>query len=1040
MKLAEISVKNSLAINLISFFVLVLGIVSMFALKRDAFPDVSFDVVTVTTTYPVASPEDVEKLVTIPLEKEIKGVTGIKEMNSSSDEGLSVIGITIDPKTQDKDKVVDDIRRAVDRVTDLPQEVDEPLVVEITTRERPILEISISGPIPELQKRQYAETLEDRLLDINGVSKVGRIGWRDREFWVELHPQKMQEYYVSMTEVIKALRARNVSLPAGELTTSQNEYNVRITGEFRTPQEVEEVIIRSNDAGNHLKVKDVARVVDAMEDETRIAKINGHRTVAMVVVKQETADVLKVAEAIKQIIEEFKATLPPEVTVTLSNDFSYYVQRRLNVIKGNGIFGFFLVVLILFIFMDPIPAIMTALGIPFALFITFAVMNGLGMSLNLITMLGIIIVLGMLVDDGIVICENIYRYIEQGKPIKEAVIQGANEVILPVVGTITTTWAAFIPLMLMTDIIGKFVKSIPIVVIIALAASMVEAFLILPAHMSDFVKPLRRSTTGQPLNHSHKPWLLKLLSWYTRLLTKAIQRRYLVALGVGILFVATILVAKFHMKIVLFTGEGIEQFFIRAEAVKGTPLEKMDELIVPVEQLIESLPKSEIESYRTYLGSIETERGFDPDAKRGSHLGQVTVFLTPMQKRHRTPQQIIESLRPQLEKIQGFEKLYFYKPREGPPTGKPISVAIKGDDFKVLEEIGQKFKLALNQIKGVSDIATSYEFGKKQIKVVVDEEKARKYYLLIDDIAETVRNAFKGGVATTIKPERAEEEIDVLVRFPKEERNQLSAFEKILIPNQFGKLIPLPAVASIQEAEGAYLINHLDGKRVLNVTAEVDNKEATSLSVNQQLQKEMKDAAKGHLGYSIKYGGEFEEQQESQKNLLTSLTIALLLIFIILASLFNSLMEPFIVMLAVPFGVMGVIWAFLLHGRPLSFFAFMGLVGLTGVVVNNSIVLVEFINKLRKDGKEDLPAIIEAAQIRLRPILMTTITTMGGLVSVAYGIGGGDPFLKPMALAILWGLTFSTLLTLLAIPCVYAIFDDLSQKFLHRGLVSSQNS
>ncbi len=1038
MKLAEISVKNSLVVNLISFFVFVLGMVSMVTLKRDAFPDVSFDVVTVTTAYPGAPAEDVEKLVTIPLEKEIKGVSGIKEMSSASDEGLSTIGITLDPKTKDKEKAVDDIRRAVDRVTDLPSEVEDPLVLELTTRDRPILEISLSGSLPELTKRQYAEALEDELIDVPGVAKVSRIGWRDREFWVELDPRKMAELYVSMDEVAQALAARNVTIPAGQLSTGSTEYNVRITDEFKTPIEIEEVVIRANDAGNWLKIKDVGRVVDALEDETRIAKINGHRAVAMVVVKRETADVLKVDKGVKAVIEDFKKTLPPEIELTISNDYSYYVKRRLDVVKSNGIFAFFLVILILFIFMDPGPAIMTALGIPFSLFITFALMNMLGMSLNLITMLGLIIVLGMLVDDGIVVCENIYRYIEQGMPIKDAVIRGSSEVVVPVVGSISTTWAAFAPLLFMTDIIGKFVHDIPVVVIIALAASLTEAFIILPAHMNDFVRlPEHRKQKGRP----HKLWLLKLQKKYHADLNFFLNHRYWVALGMVLFFIVTIIVAKMHMRVVLFTGEGIEQFYIRAEAKKGTPLKRMDELIVPVEKLIGTLPASEIDNYRTYLGSIEEERGFDPNAKRGSHLGQVTVFLTPLQQRDRTPQEIMESIRPELEKIEGFEKLYFHKLREGPPTGKPVSVAIKGDDYAVLERIGEKFKTALERIDGVSDIATSYEFGKKQLRVEIDEEKARKFYLSVDGIARTVRSAFRGTVATTVKQERAEEEIDVLVRFPEEVRDDLKAFEKILVPNQFGKLILLSAVAEIKETEGAYLINHLDGKRVLMVTAEVDNVKATSLSVNQLLQNDpdLQNAAEGYLGYSVKYTGEFEEQQESQRGLLISFALAVLLIFIILASVFNSLMEPFIVILTVPFGIIGVIWTFLLHGRPLSFFGLMGLVGLTGVVVNSAIVLVEFINKLRREGKTRRESILEAGQVRLRPILMTTITTMGGLVSVAYGIGGGDPLLKPMALAILWGLAFSTVLTLIVIPCLYAIMDDLSEKFFRRGLTGPRS-
>jgi len=352
----------------------------------------------------------------------------------------------------------------------------------------------------------------------------------------------------------------------------------------------------------------------------------------------------------------------------------------------------------------------------------------------------------------------------------------------------------------------------------------------------------------------------------------------------------------------------------------------------------------------------------------------------------------------------------------------------------------------------VSNATSSYDFGKKQLNVIVDEDKAKKYYLTVNQIAQTVRNVFKGGVATTIKPLKAEEEINVVVRFKEDERNRLDVFDEILIPNSKGNLVKLKSVAKIEEGEGIYLINHLDGKRVLYITGQVDNKNATSREVNLELQDKFKDLAAGHLGYSIVYSGEFEDQQKSLKNLITSYVFALFLIFILLVAMFRSLVQPFIVMMAIPFGIIGVILSFWVHdmistqvfasdiGRPLNFFALMGLVGLTGIVVNDSVVLVDFVNRLRKKGKDRRQSLIEAGRIRLRPVIMTSVTTIGGLVSVAYGIGGGDPFLKPMALAIVWGLVFSTFLTLIGIPIIYAIVDDLTLKVLHRSTVKRNNN
>jgi len=344
MKLAEFSVKNSLLINLISVFIIVVGIMSMFKIPLDMFPAVDFDIVTVSTVYPGAPAEDVEKYVTIPIEKELKGISGIKEIQSSSDEGSSKIGITLDPKVSDKDQVVDDIRDAVNRVRNLPEGVEEdPYVVELKSKERPVIEISVSGIYPESVKRQYAEALEDKLLDIDGIASVRRVGWRDPEFWVEVNPDKLLEYYVSMDEIINALRSRNITLPGGQLKTSDAEYSIRITGEFRTEEQIEDVIIRANDSGNWLKVRNVASVIETFEDETRIAKINKKPAIAMVVIKTENSDVVGLVKEVKEVVEEFRGQIPPGMEITTTNDFSYYVKRRLGVLKNNGIIGFILV-------------------------------------------------------------------------------------------------------------------------------------------------------------------------------------------------------------------------------------------------------------------------------------------------------------------------------------------------------------------------------------------------------------------------------------------------------------------------------------------------------------------------------------------------------------------------------------------------------------------------------------------------------------------------------------------------------------------------
>ncbi len=1040
MKLAEFSIKNSLLVNLISVLIVFVGVYSVFHLKKEAFPAVNYDIVLVTTVYPGAPTEDVEKLVTVPIEKEIKGISGIKEISSTSEEGRSVIGITLDPKESDKNQVIDDIERAVDRVQDLPEGVkDDPIVFELRSKEIPVLEISLSGNDSEEVRRKYAEDLEDLLLNINGVASINRMGWRDPEFHVDVDPDKLKSFHVSINEIMSALRLRNISLPGGHLTTKQEEFNIRTTGEFSTVKEIEDVIIRANDAGNWLRIKDVAKVTKDFEDLERITRTNGKRALGLVVIKNEASDIIKVVDKINIVLDQFKKTLPKGMEVTKAKDISFYVKRRLGVLKNNGLIGFLLVIIILFFFLDPIPALTTAMGIPIALFISFFVMMGLGMSINLVSMLGLIIVLGMLVDDGIIVSENVFRYVEGGMDPKEAAIRGTTEVMAPVTATILTTFAAFAPLLFLPDIIGKFIREIPIVVIITLAASLLEAFIILPAHLADFVKKGKYSKENRKESNRKKVFNF-INKFYLRIMKYCLAHRYKVMSILLVFCIGTVIFAVkiYKMKIVMFGGEGIEEFYIRAEAKKGTSLEQMEKLVKPIEKLVETLPKDELESYRTYVGSISKEIGFDPNSKNGSHLAQITVYLTPMQQRKRTPNEIKESLRAGLDNIQGLEKLYFYSPKEGPPQGRAIAVGIKGECFDISNEIANKMVTYLKKIKGVSDIGMSYESGKKDLYIAVDEEKAKKFYLTIDAIAATVRYAFKGGIATEVKQQKAEDEISVVVRFPKEERDTMDAFNKIFISNAQGNLIPLKSVASIKKTEGLYSIAHLDGKRTIWITGDVDGEDATSFSVNIDLKDKFKDIPKEYEGYTLKFGGEYEDQKETQQNLLFAFFVVMFLIFIILTAIFGSLVQPFIVMTAIPFGYLGVIIAFMAHGRPLSFFALMGMVGLTGIVVNDSVVLVDFINKLRKSGKDRRESLIEAGRTRLRPVLMTTLTTIGGLVSVAYGIGGGDPFLKPLGLAIAWGLFFATGLTLIVIPCMYAIFDDISEKVLHKSIVKKK--
>ncbi|RKY33067.1 MAG: AcrB/AcrD/AcrF family protein [Candidatus Omnitrophota bacterium] len=1036
MKISEFSVKHSLLVNLISVFILIAGFYTLYIyqIQREAFPEVSFDRVVITTFYPGAAPEEVEKLVTVPIEKELKGVDGIEEIQSASIENNSSILVNISQDAKDKDKVVDDIKQAVDRAQGLPKEAEEPYVTEVTSGEIPVIEVALSGQLTESELQEYAESLEDILEDIPVVSRIFRKGWRDKEVWVEVDPFKLKEAYLSLEEVMEALRKRNISVPAGKLR-GEKEYSIRTTGEFYSKEEIENVVIRANETGNWLRIKDVASVRFSFEDEDIINKSSGTRSINLTVIKRASGDSIKVVDAVRKQTGDFLKQADPALKVSYIDDVAYYINRRLGVLKNNGILGLLLVCVVLVLFLHLRVAILTALGLPIAFGATLAIMGFMGISVNLVTMFGLIVVLGMLVDDGIIVAENCSRYLESGLNRREAAIIGAQEVAQPVTTTIITTIAAFCPLMFMSGMLGKFIWGIPLVVIIALSASLFEALVILPSHFADFAHKNQSVKFKKEL-----PWFKKLLDFYTNILKKALNRRYLVILILGGVFLSTIFLAS-RMRFVLFSSEeGIEQFYIRAEAPIGTNLYETNKLIAQIEDEIAELPQDELDAYTTQVGSIGRSWMFDPYGKSGSHVAQITVYVTPYTQRKRTLNEIIEALREKVKGTPGFEKVYFEKEKEGPPVGKPIAVQIRGEEFSVLEEISQKISSFLANINGVSDITSDYEVGRGEIRVIIDEEEAARAYLSVGEIATSIRNAFKGGVATSIKPVKAEEEIDVLVRFPEKYRDEKEIFEKILIPNRFGNLIPLNKIARLEERISVERIRHLDGKRVITLRAEVDNKNVTSLQANQLLQREFKDIPLEYPGYQIDYGGEQEENVRSIKDFIKAFILAFFLIFLILAANFNSLIQPLVVMIAIPFGLIGVVWAFFFHGLNLSFFMLMGVVGLTGVVVNDSIVLVDFINNLRRKKVARRDSIIQAGQLRLRPVILTTVTTALGLAPTAYGLWGGDPFLRPMALTIVWGIICATALTLVAIPCIYAIIDDIALKFAGHGTVKIDNN
>ncbi|MBN1384368.1 MAG: efflux RND transporter permease subunit [Elusimicrobia bacterium] len=1068
MNLAKFSIKQRVLVDLLTVIAIIVGTVVTIQMQREDFPEVELDWVFARTIYPGASPQEVEKLVTIPIEDALKNIDGIDNYSSVSREGVSFIFIELDPDLSNRNKVINDITRDVDKV-EIPEDAEDPDVEELSIM-HPLIEISFTGEgIPEKELRGYVDNFEDILKNIKGVGSTDKVGWRDKEISIEVDPSNLEKYYISLAQVIRSIQNQHLNLPGGKLKSGTKELILRTVGELQTADEFKDIIIRTNSDGKYLRVKDVAQVQETFEEQERIYKTNGKISINITPKRKKSGDTIKIVDEIRKQAAIYKETLPKNVSIDFINDIAFYVKRRLNVLISNGVLGLGLLMLTLLVFLNIRIALVTAIGIPFAGLTAMLFMSFFGVSLNLVTMFGLILVVGMIVDDAIVVSENVYRYMEEGMSVKDATITGASEVAAPVTTTILTTTAAFLPLMFVSGIMGKFLRVFPMAVIFCLTASLFEALIILPAHLAEWSKPLKskhpQGISQQPAiktetksllvrifffpikvftslkyyfsasdrKGSESRWFQKLLNTYKKILNYSIERRYRMCFFAFLVLIGAIIFSIKVMPFKLFPTI-VEIFYVRMETEEGTSLEETNKAISIVEQGILKLSKDEMENVTTTVG-FSGEIGGGPFDKHGSKYAQCVVYLTPENSRKRKADTIIAELRNTIKKEDlpsDVVNLEFEKLRDGPPVGKPVSVQIRGDDYKTLLEISEKIVNFLKTVDGVEDIKSDYELDKEEIQITINKKEAARLGLNVRQIASTIRYAFEGGVATTMR--KGDEDIDVIVRLPEQYRNNIEVLKNLTIPNNMERLIKLNRVAYFNKYQGIQTLNHEEGKRTITVTANVDEDKITSVEANKKLIEKFKDASKEYPGYQIISGGEWEDTQESIESMFKAFAVAFMLIYMILATQFRSFIQPLIIMVSIPFGLIGVIFSLYFHGEPVSLMAMFGMIGLTGVVVNDSLILIDFVNKRREKGLDGRQSVQDAGQTRLRPILLTSITTIIALIPLIYGIGGEEPFVRPAAIAMAFGLLAATFLTLVIVPCVYLIVDDI------RGYNSRRNN
>ncbi len=1015
MTVGAFSVKNPVFVNLVLLMFVALGVTSFHGMPREVFPTVPLDLVTVTTIYPGVSPEEIEKIITIPEENAIQGVDGIDETDSQSREGMSLILAKIE-QGRDLKKVAQDIESALNRMDPLPEDAESPVVEEIETL-YPVINISVYGNAEENVLREISEELEDRILDMPGVGEILKSGFRDREIWVEVDPHRLDAYHLPIAEVVLALKRRNLNLPAGLLKGSREEFLIRTVGEFESADEILDTVIRKGTGGSMIRIRDVAEVRNTFEEASQFGRSNGARAITLITTKQSRGDTIEIADAVKKLKTDLEPLLPKDAHLSLSQDNSQWIRNRLHTLYVNGSIGFILVCAILFLTLNWRIALFTALGIPFSFLGAFTFMKFFGMTINMLTLFSLIVVLGIVVDDAIIVAENVFRHLAMGKSPSRAAIEGTNEVVTPVFAAVSTTIAAFLPMLMMTGILGKFMRVIPIVVNFALIASLIEALLTLPSHLADFAPSTSRSRTlfgsGERFRH-YKRRFARALGWLLR-------RRYKVLLSLFLVTVVIGLIAKYYIPFILFDTDDIPSFIVQIETPEGSPLNLTEEAIAAIEERLLEFPKNEIDTLSSLVGSH-----FDPSSGRsqtGTHLGQVMVELPQFNAEERVNGYIVlEKARRVLKGISGIKKLEVVEIQAGPPVGKAVEVRIRGKELQVLRHLSSEIREYLHSIPGVKDIQDDLQGGKNELVVKVDEEKAALFGIHVEDVALALKSYYEG--IKTSEIHRKKDQIDVIVRMAPEFRHDYALLNTLKVANAAGELIPLSMVTEHSLQEGSGVIRRKDQRRAITVTADVDTDITTSTKVKEKVEKRFGSLADTYPGYSFAFAGEQKEQMESVQSLIDAFLVSIITIYIILGTLFRSFIQPVVVMIAVPFAFIGVVIGHLVMGISFGLLSMIGMVAMVGIVVNDSLVLIDFINKSRAAGMNRWRSIITSAETRFRPIILTSLTTIAGVSTLAFQRTGQAAFLAPMALSIFWGLIFSTVLTLVIVPCFFAVVED----------------
>ncbi len=1043
---------NGVVANLLMVVILVGGALSLPEIRKEVFPEFSTDLISVSVVYPGAAPEEVEEGICIRIEESVQSLAGVKRITSTASEGMGIVNVEILEGT-DARELLDDVKGRVDAISTFPEEAEQPVIQEFIVRNQ-VINIAVSGPADERTLKRVAEQVRDEVVSLPGITQAELSSARPYEVSIEVSEDALLRHGLSFDQVALAVRRSSLDLPGGSVRTEAGEILLRTKSQAYVGEEFRQLTLLSRPDGTRVLLGDVARVVDGFAETDQVARFDGEPAILVQVFRVGRQSALEIAAAVREYVKQKQLQLPEGLTLTTWKDDSRILRSRLDLLIKNGLAGLALVVLTLTLFLRVGLAFWVSLGIPISFMGCLLALPHLDVSINLISLFAFIVVLGIVVDDAIVVGENIFSQYEQGKPKLRAVIDGTHEMMIPVFFAVATTVAAFSPLLMIEGATGKIMRVIPLVVLPTLVFSLVESLLILPHHLSHLRRSERLRKRGlsglwnrfQDLISRQLKRFVKRV--YEPFLSVAVEWRYLTAaLGVSTLVLVVGLILGGRIKFNFFPPVEADNVMAFLTMPQGTPAEVTARAMRKVERAA-SLLREELDSssqgdgsasvFRHVLTSVgeqptrvlQNRQSGNTSRFTGAHLGEVNIELAPSEERPRAPDgRLISSTEignrwreltgtiPDAVELSYSASIF--------DAGAPINVQFSGPDLDHLQEAARQLKLKLNEYTGVYDIADSFRAGKQEIQLKI-HPAAESLGLTQADLARQIRQAFYGEEVQRIQ--RGRDEVKIMVRYPSDRRRSLGQMEGMRIRTPEGGEVPFSVVADSELSRGFAAIRRVDRNRSVSVTAEVDTQRANSNEILAELESDyLPSLLRQFPGLTYSLEGQQEQQSETIDGLLKGFGMALAAIFALLAIPLRSYFQPLLIMSAIPFGLVGAFLGHKILGMDLSILSIFGIVALAGVVVNDSLILVDYVNRQRRAGVPLRESILTAGSARFRPIFLTSVTTFAGLTPLLLETSLQAQFLIPMAVSLAFGVVFSSPVILVLVPCTYMILEDLGR-------------